>query len=100
MHGGQFAGRQPENLTAEEWRQVVRSTLVGRLAPPEAAGSTSGKSSCSVQGQGAVGRPLAWMIPATVYSTVAWIRSAVVTAQAAWCGSRVANRRRSVATPA
>ena len=24
MHGGQFAGRQPESLTAEEWERVIR----------------------------------------------------------------------------
>jgi 5S rRNA maturation endonuclease (ribonuclease M5) len=28
MHGGSFAGRQPENITADEWELVIRPTLV------------------------------------------------------------------------
>lgn len=33
MHGGEFVGRQPENMTAEEWEQVIRPTLsAGRSA--------------------------------------------------------------------
>ena len=27
MHGGKFVGRQPENLTREEWEQVVRPAI-------------------------------------------------------------------------
>lgn len=30
MHGGQFAGRQPETLTHEEWEQVVRPLIASR----------------------------------------------------------------------
>lgn len=28
MHGGMFAGRQPENLTREEWDQIIRPAIV------------------------------------------------------------------------
>ncbi len=28
MHGGQFAGRQPESLTREEWEQAIRTAIV------------------------------------------------------------------------
>ncbi len=28
MHGGKFAGRQPENLTAEEWEKAIRPAIV------------------------------------------------------------------------
>lgn len=27
MHGGKFAGRQPENITAEEWNQLIRPAI-------------------------------------------------------------------------
>jgi 5S rRNA maturation endonuclease (ribonuclease M5) len=30
MHGGKFVGRQPENLTNEEWQEILRPTLAGR----------------------------------------------------------------------
>jgi hypothetical protein len=29
MHGGKFAGRQPENLTVEEWENAIRPTVIG-----------------------------------------------------------------------
>ncbi|MSQ97580.1 MAG: hypothetical protein EXR98_23925 [Gemmataceae bacterium] len=28
MHGGKFAGRQPENLTAEEWEKAIRPAVI------------------------------------------------------------------------
>jgi 5S rRNA maturation endonuclease (ribonuclease M5) len=32
MHGGKFAGRQPENLTNDEWANIIRPALTGRPA--------------------------------------------------------------------
>jgi hypothetical protein len=29
MHGGKFNGRQPENLTREEWEQAIVPTIAG-----------------------------------------------------------------------
>jgi 5S rRNA maturation endonuclease (ribonuclease M5) len=28
MHGGRFAGRQPENLTTEEWEKAIRPAII------------------------------------------------------------------------
>jgi hypothetical protein len=37
MHGGAFAGRQPENITADEWEHVVLPALAGRTSVHEEA---------------------------------------------------------------